>query len=115
MTRDKFKEVVMRGIHYEAENDDFGARVLTNLQNTPCPRCSVIVQPDVEHLCGNRLPNPFAHADGTQAVDAESRIRIVRDFSIEQCNQALHVAGLQKTVALAIVRRVRKIKAGGAK
>lgn len=43
-------------------------------------------------------------------VDAESRIRMVQSFSIDQCNQALHVKGLQKTVALAILRRVRKIK-----
>lgn len=44
------------------------------------------------------------------AVDAESRIRMVQTFSIEQCNQALHIPGIQKSVALAIVRRVRKIK-----
>lgn len=44
------------------------------------------------------------------AIDADSRIRMVQGFQVEQCNQALHVPGLQKTVALAIVRRVRKIK-----
>jgi hypothetical protein len=51
---DKFQSVVMRNVHYEAESDDQGARVLTNLGNTPCPRCDALVQPNVEHLCGNR-------------------------------------------------------------
>ena len=44
------------------------------------------------------------------ATDAESRIRMVASFTVEQCNRALHVPHLQKTVALAILRRVRKIK-----
>ncbi len=58
--------------------------------------------------------NPFSTGIpgcSTQYVDADSRIRAVQNFSIEQCNQALHLPGLQKTVALAILRRFRKIKA----
>jgi hypothetical protein len=39
---------------------------------------------------------------------------MVQSFSIEQCNHALHIPGLQKTVALAIVRRARKIMAEAA-
>lgn len=60
------------------------------------------------------MKNPFLGADPGRpdagAIDADSRIRMVQAFSIEQCNQALHVSGLQPTVALALVRRVRKIK-----
>ena len=58
--------------------------------------------------------SPFATGipgSNMQYVDADSRIRAVQHFSIEECNEALHVRGLQKTVALAILRRVRKIKA----
>lgn len=58
--------------------------------------------------------NPFLGAipgrPHVGAVDAESRIHMVKSFSIEQCNRALHVKGIQKTVAVAIVRRVRQIK-----
>ena len=50
-----------------------------------------------------------------QAVDAESRIRLVREFSIEQCNLALRVPGVQRTVALACYRRIRAIKRAVAK
>lgn len=55
---EKFARVVKKGIFYSADCDDRGARVSTNLENTLCPHCKSVVQPDVEHLCGNRLPRP---------------------------------------------------------
>jgi hypothetical protein len=58
-------------------------------------------------------PNPFAGKipgrPEVQSVDAESRLRMVREFTLLECNQALHLPGLQKTVALALVRRVRAL------
>lgn len=45
------------------------------------------------------------------AVDADSRIRMVQSFTMEQCKKAIHVPGLQATVITAIIRRVRKLKA----
>jgi hypothetical protein len=45
-----------------------------------------------------------------QAVDAESRIRMVQGFTLEQCNSAFHVPRLQKTVAVALLRRVRELR-----
>lgn len=69
---------VMRNIHYEAESDDYGARVFTNLTNTPCPRCAVIVRPDIEHLCGNRAPAPVCICDGRKTVKigiGDSKVR----------------------------------------
>jgi hypothetical protein len=65
-------------------------------------------------LCATGKPNPFAgsvpgHPE-LQAVDTESRIRMVQNFTIDQCNQALHLPRLQKTVATAILRRVRALK-----
>ena len=58
--------------------------------------------------------NPFSskipgHPE-IQAVDAASRIRMVDRFTIKQCNAALQIRGLQKTVVLALFRRVRKVK-----
>lgn len=50
----EFEVIVKRGVYYEAESDADGARVYTNLENTPCPRCRIIVEPNKEHLCGNR-------------------------------------------------------------
>jgi hypothetical protein len=50
----KFEDVVRKGVFYVAEGDDNGARVSTNLENTVCARCGAVVQPNVEHLCGNR-------------------------------------------------------------
>jgi hypothetical protein len=35
--------------------DDKGARVLSSIP-FPCPLCPVLVTPNVEHLCGDRLP-----------------------------------------------------------
>ena len=48
-----------------------------------------------------------------QTIDAESRVRLVRDFSLDQCNLALLIPGLQKTVLAAVQRRVRQLKKAG--
>ena len=60
--------------------------------------------------------NPFS--TGTwmghemEAVDTDSRIRMVRNFNKDQCQRALLVTGVQKTVADAIHRRLRKLQRG---
>ena len=43
-------------------------------------------------------------------VDAESRLDCVKSFNVAECHAALKVYGLQKTVSLAIERRLRKVK-----
>ena len=45
----------MTNVFYETEWDDRGARVKTNVSNTLCARCKAAIEPNVEHLCGNRL------------------------------------------------------------
>lgn len=60
------------------------------------------------------MTNPFmtkndrGHVYG--AVCAEDRISMVKHFTQVQCRAALHVAGLQKTVATAIHRRLRLLE-----
>lgn len=63
-----------------------------------------------------KQPHPFSAGipgANTQYVDAESRIRAVQNFSLEQCDQAIRLPGLQKTVAQAIHRRIRKLRSAG--
>lgn len=48
------QDIVLVNIHYEADSDERGARVFTNLENTVCPGCNATVEPNAEHLCGNR-------------------------------------------------------------
>ena len=43
------------------------------------------------------------------ATSAEDRIRRVAEFGIHECHAALKLSGLQKTVRIAIERRLRKI------
>lgn len=43
-------------------------------------------------------------------VSAEDRIQRVRTFDLEQCEQALAVEDLQKSVAQALQRRLRQLK-----
>lgn len=46
----------------------------------------------------------------TQTVDVEGRIALVKRFDAAQLESALQVPGLQKTVRLAIERRLRKLQ-----
>ncbi len=41
---------------FDADWDIKGARVLTNMSNTYCPRCAGPLAANVEHLCGDRVP-----------------------------------------------------------
>lgn len=43
------------------------------------------------------------------ATSAEDRIRRVAEFGIRECRAALKLSGLQKTVRIAIERRLRKV------
>lgn len=54
--------------------------------------------------------NPFAHRNGSQAIDVESRKAMVRRFTREQCPAALEIEGLQITVEAAIRRRLRELE-----
>lgn len=45
----------------------------------------------------------------TYHVDAESRLDCVKTFTREQCDAALRLTALQKTVRDAIFRRLRKL------
>lgn len=49
-----------------------------------------------------------------QACDAQSRIDMVAHFNVEQCLRAMTVPYLQKTVKVAIERRVRQLAAAPA-
>ena len=57
--------------------------------------------------------NPFQAGtyDGrpTYHTDAESRMRAAKEFTRAQCEAALLVKGLQKTVEAAVQRRLRKL------
>jgi hypothetical protein len=59
-------------------------------------------------------PNPFFaweyHGQKFYTCDADDRIKAVRSFSRAQCEVALQLAGLQKTVEQAIQRRLRRIE-----
>lgn len=58
-------------------------------------------------------PNPFRSivVDGKQlyTVAADDRVRMVTTFTAEQCQAALQVDGLQKTVSAAVGRRLRQL------
>lgn len=58
--------------------------------------------------------NPFLrHMPGgaiAGTTDAAGRIQDVRNFNYFQCQEALEVAGLQKTVIKAIRARMRKVE-----
>lgn len=54
--------------------------------------------------------NPLTGEATVQAVDAESRLHMVKSFELWQCHAALKVPGLQLTVQNAIERRIRQIK-----
>lgn len=45
------------------------------------------------------------------AVSADDRLRMVRRFSLEQCQAALKLPDLQKTVEAAVHRRMRSLRA----
>lgn len=56
--------------------------------------------------------NPFyknwnGHMAG--AIDAQSRIEMVKQFNREQCEAALKVLGLQKSVEKAVNSRLKKL------
>jgi len=71
--------------------------------------------------CPHKLPafeNPFKASviSGTQYfhVDAENRLHALKGFDLAQCEAALQVQGLQKTVERAVCARINALKKGGA-
>lgn len=54
--------------------------------------------------------NPFADEKGRQTLDAVSRIDAVATFNLEQCQAALKVPGLQKTVEKRLRARIHKLE-----
>ncbi|MCC5809909.1 MAG: hypothetical protein JJU06_06000 [Ectothiorhodospiraceae bacterium] len=58
--------------------------------------------------------NPFFAGEysgmQTYHVDAASRLDAAKRFNLEECRAALQVKGLQKTVATALERRIRKLE-----
>lgn len=61
------------------------------------------------------MTNPFARGvtprgEQLYTISAEDRIFAVRSFDAAQCNAALEVDGLQKTVLAAVQRRLRQIR-----
>jgi len=60
-----------------------------------------------------REQNPFyagTHGDiDSYWFDGDSRLDRVKEFSREQCEAAFQIEGLQKTVRLAIERRIRRL------
>ena len=61
-----------------------------------------------------RAGNPFqsGHYGGvpTSHQSVEDRVRAVKTFTPEQCDAALQVEGLQKTVEKAVHARMRKLE-----
>jgi N-acetylmuramic acid 6-phosphate (MurNAc-6-P) etherase len=59
------------------------------------------------------MKNPFrcpsVYQKNAEHVDATSRLELVKAFSEEQCRAALEVKDLQKTVRIAIERRLRRL------
>jgi len=70
------------------------------------------VGPDKE-----QAPSPFAAGlyDGVQTytTSAEDRLRAVKRFDLAQCNAALQIEGLQRTVERAVIARIRALERGG--
>lgn len=56
------------------------------------------------------MSNPFVNEKGIGAVDAESRISMIKDFTEKQLVSALCVPNIQKTVTRKILRRLRKLE-----
>jgi hypothetical protein len=54
--------------------------------------------------------NPFSSGGDGEYVDAASRLHAVKEFSAEDCRAALKLPDLQKTVRLAVERRLRKLE-----
>ena len=56
---------------------------------------------------------PFDFSPGTGHMDVVDRLYCVRDFNLDQCRAALNnkALTLQKTVRIAIERRIRKLEA----
>jgi len=61
----------------------------------------------------NRIPG--LHGEPTYTFDVASRLARVREFNLEQLQQALAVPDLQKTVKTAIARRIRKLSRDSSK
>lgn len=61
------------------------------------------------------MGNPFRHRmwDGqeVETTSADDRISKVKNFTLDQCNAALAVTGLQKTVERAVQARLRSLGA----
>lgn len=53
--------------------------------------------------------NPFLTANDAEYVDAQSRIEMVKTFSANECRASLELSDLQKTVRLAVERRLRRL------
>lgn len=53
----------MKFTSIEMDWTDDGAKALSSLP-IPCPRCQVVVTPNIEHLCGDRLPKPVKRPKG---------------------------------------------------
>lgn len=56
------------------------------------------------------MKDPFLNEQGIGAVDAQSRIDMVRQFDVQQCRDAKRVPCIQKTVIKAIYTRLNKIR-----
>lgn len=63
------------------------------------------------------MKNPFVmgRVDGrpVEAVDTQSRISMVTNFTAAQCTAAFTVPGLQATVRKAVERRIRQLGKAG--
>lgn len=57
------------------------------------------------------IANPFVIDDESEYVDAQSRLDCVKEFSELELRGALEVRGLQKSVRVAIERRLKRLNA----
>jgi hypothetical protein len=107
---------------------DAAAKTAETLKNGRCPECGYAKgkhrlscatgtreeQKDSQTPAPATSANPFLCPDlgpGVETIDAEGRLRKVKDFGVEQLRQVLALDGLQKSVRDAAERRLKALEA----
>ena len=91
--------------------DDAGARLARQKREADVVAAALSCMDPTD----GRTDNPFAYHNALgwpmQVVDVATRLERVKRFDADQCERALKVDGLQKTVRTAIERRLRQLRA----
>jgi hypothetical protein len=98
------------------QNDIWRNTVMKTLKEGELPLIITTHSPGVAQLkhrvvkIALKESNPFLDKDGHGAVDTVSRLDRVQRFDLDQCQAALLVPDLQKTVKNKIRSRIRKLE-----